>query len=104
MITIAISTDERGFEINAVLIASIVRRASGPVWVQSWSREFSPKSFVTGPLKVEFLPAEEEVMAKYPENRPSRSFFASLNSPQAHAEHHREVMRLYRSKYKRNRL
>jgi hypothetical protein len=66
MIAIAISTDERGFEINATLIASIIRRASRPVWVRCWCRGFLPESFATGPLKVEFLPAEEEVTGKYP--------------------------------------
>lgn len=65
-INIAISTDERGFEINATLIASILRRTARFVHVRCWCRGFLAKSFEIGPLKVEFLPAIEEVTGKFP--------------------------------------
>jgi histo-blood group ABO system transferase len=68
MIRIALSTDIRGFHINATLVASVVRRASMPVHVRCWCRGFLPESFEVGILKVEFLPATEEVTGKYPGN------------------------------------
>jgi hypothetical protein len=66
MINIALSTDQRGFAINATLIASILRRASRPVHVRCWCRGFLAESFETGPLKVEFLAASGEAPGKYP--------------------------------------
>jgi lipopolysaccharide biosynthesis glycosyltransferase len=66
-IRIAISSDSRGFPINATLIASILRRASVPVHVRCWCRGFLPKSFQQGPLRVEFLPATDEVVGSFPD-------------------------------------
>jgi hypothetical protein len=66
LITLALSTDERGFAINATLIASILRRTERAVWVRCWCRGFLPESFETGRLRVEFLPAVEEVTGRYP--------------------------------------
>jgi len=66
MIQIAISTDERGFAFNATLVASILRRASRPVWVRCWRRGFLPESVEVGALRKEFFRAEEEVSGKYP--------------------------------------
>ena len=61
LITLAISTDERGFAYNATLIASILRRTGRAVWVRCWCRGFLPESFETGRLRVEFRPAVEDV-------------------------------------------
>ena len=66
MITLALSTDQRGFAYNATLIASILRRTGRAVWVRCWCRGFLPESFETGRLRVEFRPAVEEVTGKYP--------------------------------------
>lgn len=66
MITLAISTDERGFAYNATLIASILRRTGRAVWVRCWCRGFLPESFETGRLRVEFRPAVEEVTGRFP--------------------------------------
>jgi lipopolysaccharide biosynthesis glycosyltransferase len=65
-VRVAISTDEAGFAINATLIASILRRTDRAVHVRCWCRGFSPESFEKGQLKVEFLPAEDEVTGRYP--------------------------------------
>ena len=66
MITLALATDERGFAINATLIASILRRTARSVWVRCWCRGFLPESFETGRLRVEFLPAVEAITGRYP--------------------------------------
>ena len=66
MITLALSTDERGFAYNATLIASILRRTARAVWERCWCRGFLPESFETGRLRVEFLPAVEAVTGRYP--------------------------------------
>lgn len=66
MITIAISTDARGYEFNATLLASILRRTRLPVHVRCWCRGFLPVSFESGRLRVEFLPATDEVTGRYP--------------------------------------
>jgi lipopolysaccharide biosynthesis glycosyltransferase len=65
-INLAISTDEQGFVYNATLIASILRRTEQAVHVRCWCRGFLPESFETGQLRVEFLPAVEEVTGRYP--------------------------------------
>lgn len=65
-IRLALSTDAKGHSYHATLIASILRRKEVPVHVRCWCRGFLPDSFETGPLKVEFLPALEEVTGKYP--------------------------------------
>lgn len=63
---VALSTDAKGHPYHATLIASILRRASRPVWVRCWCRGFLPESFEVGQLRMEFLRAEEEVSGKYP--------------------------------------
>ena len=65
-LNLALSTDANGHPYHATLIASILRRTSMPVHVRCWCRGFLPESFETGPLKVEFIPAEEEVTGKFP--------------------------------------
>lgn len=66
MIRLALSTDAKGHPYHATLIASILRRTKRVVHVRCWCRGFLPESFEKGLLKVEFLPAEEEVTGKYP--------------------------------------
>ncbi len=66
MIRVAISSDIRGFEISATLIASVMRRASVPVHIRCWCRGFLPESFEQANLNVEFFPAIQEVSGKYP--------------------------------------
>jgi histo-blood group ABO system transferase len=66
LITLALSTDERGFSYNATLIASILRRTARAVWVRCWCRGFLPESFETGRLRVEFIHAVDEITGKFP--------------------------------------
>lgn len=66
MICIAISSDAKGHGNSSTLLASIVRRTKQPVHVRCWCRGYLPPSFESGRLKVEFLPAEEEVTGRYP--------------------------------------
>lgn len=66
MIRIALSTDAKGHAPHATLIASILRRTQSPVHVRCWSRGFSPESFESGRLKVEFIRTDEEVTGKFP--------------------------------------
>lgn len=66
MITIAISSDAKGHGNSATLLASILRRTRERVWVRCWCRGYSPVSFETGRLKVEFIGAEEAVTGRYP--------------------------------------
>lgn len=66
MLRLAISTDAAGFRPNATLIASILRRTALPVHVRCWCRGFSPESFESGRLKVEFFRTDEEVTGKFP--------------------------------------
>ncbi|MGC4014579.1 MAG: glycosyltransferase [Luteolibacter sp.] len=63
---IALSTDAKGHAYHATLIASILRRTAHPVHVRCWCRGFAPESFEVGPLKVEFIPTDEEVTGKFP--------------------------------------
>lgn len=65
-LNLALSTDANGHPYHATLIASILRRTSMPVHVRCWCRGFLPESFETGPLKVEFIAADEEVTGKFP--------------------------------------
>lgn len=65
-IQLAISTDATGYEVNATLIASILRRTAARVHVRCWCRGFLPESFESGQLKVEFIPSGEEVFGKVP--------------------------------------
>jgi lipopolysaccharide biosynthesis glycosyltransferase len=65
-IKIALSTDARGHEYNATLIASILRRTAWDVHVRCWCVGFLPESFEVGKLKVEFLPAAGDTANKYP--------------------------------------
>ena len=67
-LNIALSTDARGHDYHAALIASIIRRSSLPVHVRCWCRGFLPASFESGPLKVEFLEAKGEVKGRFPGN------------------------------------
>ena len=67
MIRIALSPDAKGHPQHATLLASILRRTSLPVHVRCWCRGFSPASFESGRLKVEFIPTDEEVTGKFPE-------------------------------------
>ncbi len=66
MIRIALSTDAKGHPYHATLIASILRRTALPVHVRCWCRGFSPESFASGRLKVEFIRTDEEVTGKFP--------------------------------------
>ena len=66
MIRLALSTDAKGHPYHATLIASILRRTALPVHVRCWCRGFAPESFERGPLKVEFIPTDEEVTGKFP--------------------------------------
>jgi hypothetical protein len=52
-LNIALSTDARGHEYNATLIASILRRTAWDVHVRCWCVGFLPESFEVGKLKVE---------------------------------------------------
>ena len=65
-INIALSTDARGHDINATLIASIMRRTQWNVQIRCWCVGFLPESFEVGKLKVEFLPASGDHANKYP--------------------------------------
>jgi lipopolysaccharide biosynthesis glycosyltransferase len=65
-IKIALSTDARGHEYNATLIASILRRTESDVHVRCWCVGFLPESFEVGKLKVEFLPSVGDQTNKYP--------------------------------------
>lgn len=65
-IRIALSTDVRGLAPNATLLASVLRRTQASVEVRCWCRGFLPDSFESGPLKVEFLSADEPVSGRYP--------------------------------------
>ncbi len=66
VIRIALSTDARGHAPHATLIASILRRTALPVHVRCWCRGFSPESFESGRLKVEFIRTDEEVTGRFP--------------------------------------
>ena len=63
---IALSADAKAHPYHATLLASILRRTRHPVHVRCWCRGFAPESFETGPLKVEFIPTDEEVTGKFP--------------------------------------
>jgi hypothetical protein len=66
MTRLVLSTDTKGHPYLATLIASIFRRTSLSVHVRCWCRGFLPESFETARLKVEFLPALDEVTGRYP--------------------------------------
>ena len=66
MLRLALSTDAAGFPYNATLIASILRRTASPLHVRCWCRGFRPESFETGPLRVEFIEANQQVTGKFP--------------------------------------
>lgn len=65
-LNIALSTDSRGHEYHATLIASILRRTEWHVHVRCWCVGFLPESFEQGRLKVEFLPSAGDQTNKYP--------------------------------------
>lgn len=65
-LNIALSTDARGHEYHATLIASILRRTEWNVHVRCWCVGFLPVSFEQGRLKVEFLPSTGDQANKYP--------------------------------------
>src|SRR5262245_20202000 len=65
-LTIAFSSDLRGFARNATVIASVLRRTSARLWVKFVCQKFLPPSFETGRLKVEFIPADKERTGRYP--------------------------------------
>lgn len=65
-IRIALSTDAQGYGYNATLIASILRRTAWNVHIRCWCRGFLPESFEQGKLRLEFIPAGEEVHGKVP--------------------------------------
>jgi lipopolysaccharide biosynthesis glycosyltransferase len=65
-LNIALSTDARGHEYHATLIASILRRTEWNVHVRCWCVGFLPESFEQGRLKVEFLPSVGDQTNKYP--------------------------------------
>ncbi len=66
MIRVSISSDSSGFASNATLIASILRRSENSVHSRCWCRGFLPESFESEALRVEVIPALEEVTGKYP--------------------------------------
>lgn len=73
-ITIAISSDVRGFSAHATLIASILRRTTRNVWVKYWCRDFEQESFETDRLKVDFIPSGEKRDGNYPGHVPPAVF------------------------------
>ncbi len=65
-IFLAISTDIKAYLQHATLIASILRRTGLPLHVRCWCRGFPPESFEIGALKMDFIPAVEDVTGIFP--------------------------------------
>ena len=66
MIRLVFSTDARGFNPPATVLASILRRTSARVSARIYTRGFAAESFRSGPLEVEFVRCEESVSGLYP--------------------------------------
>ena len=65
-LNIALSTDAKGHPYHATLLASILRRTAAAVYVRCWCRGFWADSFESGRLRVEFLPAMDDVTGRFP--------------------------------------
>jgi hypothetical protein len=65
-ICIAMATDAKGFDPNATVIASVLRRTARPVHVRMWLRGMEAESFECGRLRVEFRPSVDGLNGSIP--------------------------------------
>ena len=66
VVTIAFSSDAKGFPRNATVVASVLRRTALPVHIKFYCQGFLPPSFESGRLRVEFLRAGVVREGKFP--------------------------------------
>lgn len=59
-INLALSTTRESFARHATLIASVLRRASRPLWVKCFCSGFLPESFTVEGLQVDFVALDED--------------------------------------------
>jgi lipopolysaccharide biosynthesis glycosyltransferase len=74
MIRIALSTDLAGMRWNATLIASVMRRASRPVEIRVYTRDFEEESFEVNGLRVDFISVDESADGRFPGHVPDAVF------------------------------
>jgi lipopolysaccharide biosynthesis glycosyltransferase len=58
---IVMSSDARGLEPNATVIASLLAHTEGPVWVRLFSRDIPPVDISSGRLRIEVISTPEDL-------------------------------------------